>query len=216
MADVPKWYAKGEWFDVCSCNVPCPCSWAQPATDEYCEAILFWHIHEGNYGDVPLAGLNVAGVASFCGNAWDDSTSEAKMGVLLDENADERQREALQTIFGGEAGGWPALFGQIFDAEPVGIEFAPISFEAADDLTSWQAEVPGRIRAAAAPLVGPTSGGQLPQATGLPGSETGPGQLSTWGKATAAVADAFGGLFKWDHKGKSSKHITFDWHGPDD
>jgi hypothetical protein len=30
MADVPAWNAKGEWFDVCRCNVPCPCSWAQP------------------------------------------------------------------------------------------------------------------------------------------------------------------------------------------
>ncbi len=81
---------------------------------------------------------------------------------------------ALQMIFGGEAGGWPALYGQIFGAETVGVEFAPISFDVTDDLSSWQAEVPGRIRAAADVLVGPTSDGQLPQATGLPGAETGP------------------------------------------
>ena len=57
MADIPKWHAKGEWFDVCSCNVPCPCSWAQHPTNDLCEAILFWHIHEGRYGDIPLDGL---------------------------------------------------------------------------------------------------------------------------------------------------------------
>ena len=40
MADVPAWHAKGEWFDVCRCNVPCPCSWAQPPDDDYCDAVL--------------------------------------------------------------------------------------------------------------------------------------------------------------------------------
>ncbi|MCH7639378.1 MAG: DUF1326 domain-containing protein [Bacteroidetes bacterium] len=214
MADIPKWHAKGEWFDVCRCDVPCPCSWAQPPSDDYCEAILVWHIHEGSYGDVPLAGLNVVALASFHGNYWDDTTSEAKMGVLLDDRAHERQREALEMIFGGRAGGWPALYNDIFGAEVVGLDFAPITFEVADDRTSWKAEVPGRIRAAAMALVGPTSDGKPPRMKNLPGSETGPGQIATQGKATADHADVFG-FFKWDHEGKSSKHITFDWSGPD-
>ena len=47
----------------------------------------------------------------------------------------------------------------------------------------------------------------------LPGAETGPGQVATQGKATADEVDAF--VFKWKHVGKSSKHITFDWSGPD-
>ena len=25
---------------MCRCDVPCPCSWAQPPSDDYCEAIL--------------------------------------------------------------------------------------------------------------------------------------------------------------------------------
>ena len=28
--------------------------------------------------------------------------------MFIDERADERQHEALQMIFGGQAGGWPA------------------------------------------------------------------------------------------------------------
>jgi hypothetical protein len=47
----------------------------------------------------------------------------------------------------------------------------------------------------------------------LPGAETGPGQVGTQGKATADEVGAF--VFKWRHDGKSSKHITFDWSGPD-
>jgi hypothetical protein len=47
----------------------------------------------------------------------------------------------------------------------------------------------------------------------LPGSETGPGQVGTQGKATEDNVNAF--AFKWDRAGNSSKHITFDWSGPD-
>ena len=35
---------------------------------------------------------------------------KARMGLFIDEKADERQRQALQSIFAGEAGGWPAGF----------------------------------------------------------------------------------------------------------
>jgi hypothetical protein len=48
----------------------------------------------------------------------------------------------------------------------------------------------------------------------LPGAETGPGQVATQGKAVIDHADAL--VFHWDREGQSSKHITFDWNGPDD
>ena len=213
MADVPAWHAKGQWFDVCRCNVPCPCSWAEPPDDDYCESILVWHIGEGRFGDIPLDGLNVVAVASFRGDLWAGTHSEPKMGVLLDERADEGQREALQLIFSGQAGSWPGRFNEIFGAEMVGLEFAPIEVEIAPDLSTWHAEVPGLVRAAAKALSGPTSEGKPPRMENLPAAETGPGQVGTQGKATADFADAF--EFKWDRAGKSSKHITFDWSGPD-
>jgi hypothetical protein len=45
------------------------------------------------------------------------------------------------------------------------------------------------------------------------GSEVGPNAIATYGKATADRAQAFG--FTWDRTGRSSKHIRFDWSGPD-
>jgi hypothetical protein len=47
-----------------------------------------------------------------------------------------------------------------------------------------------------------------------PGAEVGPGQIATWGVATAGGADAFGFKFEWP--GRSSKHFPFDWSGPDE
>ena len=45
-----------------------------------------------------------------------------------------------------------------------------------------------------------------------PGSETGPGQLVTWGKSIVCSVDAFDFKFQWTTN--SSKHIRFDWTGP--
>ena len=51
------------------------------------------------------------------------------------------------------------------------------------------------------------------RARNAPGSETGPGQVVTWGKSTACTVDAFGYKWAWT-PANSSKHIPFDWSGP--
>lgn len=213
MAEIQKWSIQGGWFDVCRCAIPCPCSWAQPPDDGYCQGLLLWHVDRGHYGTVKLDGLNVAMIGSFKGNVWEQATSMMQV-LFMDERADEGQRGALQTIFGGQAGGWPAEFGKLLQgSETKGMEFAPIKVDIAPDLSSWRAEIPGKFLAAATALTGPTSKGRFPEVRHLPGSETGPGGVATWGKATAHRADAFG--LQWDHgAGKSSKFIKFEWSGP--
>lgn len=211
MNDVPQWRVTGDWFDVCKCTIPCPCTFAQAPSEGDCEGILAWHIGEGTYGDVRLDGLNVVGIGTFDGNVWEGET-KVTMAMYMDERADERQREALQLIFGGQVGGWPAEFSS-FIGEVRGMEYAPITFEIADDLSHWSAEVPGRATARAEALTGPTTAeGQRVQVHNAPGAEVGPGQVATWGRATADRVDAFG--FKWEREGRSSKHFPFDWSGP--
>ena len=128
--------------------------------------------------------------------------------------ADEAQRAALQTVFSGQAGGWPKRFGEMVQGEIKGFAFVPIMVEIAPDLLTWRAEVPAHnIAAAAEALMGPTSDGKVTKLHNLPGAETGPGGVATWGRATVDRADAFG--FKWNRTGKSSKLIAFEWSGPD-
>ncbi len=213
VTNVPRWRVTGDWFDVCKCAIPCPCSFAQPPTYGDCEGVLAWRIREGFYGDARLDGLNVLMVASFVGNVWGEH-SDAYAAVFLDERADEPQREALRMIFGGQAGGWPARFTEMFGAETRGLEYAPVRIWVDDDLATWGAEVPDRVAARAEALTGPTTPeGARVQVHNLPGSETGPDQVATWGRALADKADAFG--FSWEREGRSSKHIPFDWSGPD-
>lgn len=212
MTEVPQWHATGDWFDVCSCDIPCPCEFAQPPTDNVCQGVLAWHIREGDYGTVPLGGLSVVAIGDFEGNIWSGET-KSRMGFFFDERATADQRHALQTIFGGKAGGWPAGFADLI-GETRGSEFAPIRFEMSDDLAFWRVEVPGRVRAAADALTGPTTPpGARVQLLNPPGSEVGPGGVATWGKGTALDVDVFG--YRIELVGTSSKHIPFSWSGPD-
>ena len=71
--------------------------------------MLAWHIREGHYGTVRLDGLNLLALAAFEGNLWVEDV-KARMGFFIDERSDAQQREALQMIFTGQAGGWPAEF----------------------------------------------------------------------------------------------------------
>lgn len=210
---IPKWKASGDFFDVCSCSVPCPCTFAQTPTNGYCEGVLAYHIRDGRYGETAINGLNVLALSFFKGNIWAGDT-KASIAIFLDERTNELQRDALQMIFSGKAGGFMANFAKLIE-EVRGLSFAPIKFELADDLSSWNAEIPGKVVAKAEALTGPmTPPGKRVQTINAPGSEVGPGTVATWGTAIQDEVNAPEVRFEWKRKGRSSKHIPFDWSGP--
>jgi hypothetical protein len=102
---------------------------------------------------VGLDGLNVLALGYFKGNIW-EGQSKASMALFLDERGDEKQREALQMIFGGRVGGWPGTFAN-FIGEVRGMEFAHIDFHIDEDLASWRAEIPGKVKSSAEAIGGP-------------------------------------------------------------
>ncbi len=211
MGTTPEWSVAGDWFDVCKCLIPCPCTFAQPPTFGDCDGVLAYHIRRGHYGSVRLDGFNLIGLGHFKGNIWGGET-KATMGFFIDSRADPAQRAALEAIWCGNAGGYPGEFAKLI-GEMRGIEYVPIEFEVAADLAHWRAEIPGKVLAQAEALTGPmTPPGKRVQTLNAPGSEMGPGTVATWGRATADRVEGFG--FKWDWAGRSSKHIPFDWSGP--
>src|SRR5436190_19322969 len=203
-----KWHVEGDWFDVCKCNIPCPCTFAQSPTYGDCDGVLAYHIKKGRFDDVSLEGLNLLALGQFKGNIWGGET-KATMGIFIDERADEKQRQAIQTIWSGKGGGFPAIFADLI-GEMRGIEFVPIEFEIADDLAYWRAEIPGKVVAKAEALTGPmTPPGKRVQTHNAPGSEMGPGTIATLATATVNEVKGFG--FSWQWNGRSSKHIPFNW-----
>lgn len=212
-ATIPAWRVAGDWFDVCSCNVPCPCTFAQAPTGNQCEALFAYKINEGHYGDTRMDGLKVVMLASLTGNVWDGAKFDAC--VFFDASADASQKEALRAIFTGQAGGWMKQFMPAV-REVKGVEFADISIEVDRDLEHWQVSIPEKVEASGVALTGPTADpAKRVQTFNAPGNEIGPTDAAvTWGKNVAGRWQAFG--FDQDiPAGRSSKHIPFDWHGPD-
>jgi len=209
-----QWRIVGDFVDFCKCAVPCPCSWGRPPTEGDCDGIVAWHVREGSYGDVRLDGLNVAGLAQFEGNIWDDGV-RMRAGFVLDERADDAQREALQTIFAGEAGGWPEMFVKTSLGEMLGLEVAPIEVEIDDDAKSWRVDISGLGQGRSEVLTGPTSApGKPARVENIPAAEVGPNPgPTTYGIGEDARADGFGVQF--DVSGRSSKHIPFQWSSED-
>lgn len=177
--DIPRWNLSGDWFDVCKCNIPCPCTFAQSPSYGDCEGVLAYHINKGQYGEITLDGLNVLALADFRGNIWSGNT-KANIAVFFDEKAKEEQRDALNMIFTGKAGGFMAEFAKLI-GEVRGVKFAPIKFEIAENLAYWSAEIPGKVIAKGEALGGPmTPPGKRVQTVNPPGSEVGPGTVATW------------------------------------
>src|SRR2546425_10216690 len=103
------------------------------------------------------------------------------MGMFIEERASAKQREAIQMIFGGQAGGYPAEFSKLL-GKMRGIEFVLIVFEIERSLAHWRAEIPGRGGARAGAVTGPmTPSGKRVQTIKSPRSEVGPRARATRG-----------------------------------
>jgi hypothetical protein len=134
------------------------------------------------------------------------------LAYTLTKKQTHNKERLYKWFYSGKAGGFMSEFAKLVE-DVKGPEFAPIKFEVSDDLSSWSAEIPGKIVAKAEALSGPmTPPGKRVQTINPPGSEVGPGTVATWGKAIADEVDAMG--FKWEWNNRSSKHIPFDWSGP--
>lgn len=212
-AVIPPWQISGDWFDVCSCNVPCPCTFAQAPTGNTCEVLFAYRITEGHFGETSMDGLKVVMLASLVGNVWEGAKLDAC--VFFDAAGDPQQRRALEMIFTGKVGGWMKQFMPVVRTVK-GVEFAEISIEIDSALEHWSVAIPQIVDASGVALTGPTADpGKRVQTFNAPGSEIGPTDAAvTWGKSVAGRWDAFG--FSQNlPAGRNSKHMPFAWSGPD-
>src|SRR5215813_6403221 len=126
-----RWQLVGDYFENCSCDVVCPClvspgpfMSAKP-TQGFCQVGIAFHVDQGRYGEVTLDGLNVVVIARSPGGPM--AEGNWTVAVYLDERADVRQRQALQTIFTGAAGGPPGSLASL-TSSVLGIKTAPITY----------------------------------------------------------------------------------------
>ena len=94
-----NWEIKGQGFANCNCSYGCPCQFNAPPTHGNCDAAAGYKINKGYFGDVNLDGIKAAGIYSWPGPVHDGN---GKMQLIIDEQANELQRDALVRIMQGE------------------------------------------------------------------------------------------------------------------
>jgi hypothetical protein len=120
------WRLTGTYFEACNCEAACPCIFTSPPTEGDCKALVAWHIEHGSYADTKLDGLNVALAVHAPGTMV---ATKWQVAAYFDDQASAAQNDALHAIFGGKAGGHPAVLAS-FIGEMVGAKNVPMDYRA--------------------------------------------------------------------------------------
>ena len=120
-----SWSLAGSYFETCSCELMCPCnlSFDHGATYDYCRVTLVFNVKRGEVDGTDIGGRVVAIVADtpkvMTQGNW-------KVGVFVDQGADDQQFDKLVKVFSGQLGGPMAalapLIGEVLGAERASIE----------------------------------------------------------------------------------------------
>ncbi len=122
------WRIEGQYMETCNCDFICPCIGsnltARP-TEGDCKSAIAMRIDKGEKDGISLDGLAVVVVMFSPGPM---AEGNIKVGLIVDENADDAQTAAIGEIVSGAAGGPMAALAPLV-GEMAGIEKRPISFE---------------------------------------------------------------------------------------
>jgi hypothetical protein len=125
------WHMDGTYFETCSCDALCPCTWSgltARATTDRCNALLAFHVASGEVDGVDISDLNWA---MLIDTPPVMSEGNWRVGVVLDERASEEQQAKLGAVLGGELGGPPAMLGALI-GEMLGVQVSPIDIDEHD------------------------------------------------------------------------------------
>jgi len=193
------WSMAGQYFEACNCDVACPCIFGSDPTPGVCTFLGGFHIDRGAAGTLRLDELNFA-MALFCpGNM---ATNKWEVAYYLDGRATDPQRQALEAILTGKAGGifsgWASVFGTFH-----GVRLVPIEFHLDGKKRSLSITGVAELRVEA------LSRGDGKETTITPGPFT--------PEVTVAKSEKFrlsDKEWKWDISGKNSFFAPFTAQGP--
>lgn len=122
-----SWSLEGTYFENCNCTFACPCavtSFASPATQDRCQAVLVYHVTRGQIDGTDVAGHSVAVVADTPAQMIQGNW---RLGLIIDDNASKEQADKLAGVFSGQMGGPMASLAPLV-GEVMGIERMPIEY----------------------------------------------------------------------------------------
>ncbi|MGH9086119.1 MAG: DUF1326 domain-containing protein [Acidimicrobiales bacterium] len=124
-----SWNLEGTFFENCSCDAICPCTWSNLAhratRDDYCRFALAFQVASGEVDGVDVSGRSFVMIGDTPPNMADGGW---RLGVFVDDGADATQVGKLGEVLSGALGGPPAALGPLL-GEFLGIEQAPITID---------------------------------------------------------------------------------------
>ena len=152
------WRMKGPSFANCNCDWGCPCQFSALPTHGDCRGLLSMRIDEGHFGDVRLDGLLWAATA-----AWPAAIHEGNgtWQSIIDERADDRQREALVAITHGRETAEGATMLWVYNAmctKTLDTLYERIDFEVDIEKRTARVEIPGLVKSVGTPIIHTVSG----------------------------------------------------------
>ena len=199
-----SWTLEGTYFENCSCDTICPCTWSgltAPATHDRCLAMLAFHVDRGDIEGVDVGGLTFALVVDsppvMSDGGW-------KLGVVMDSAANDKQAGALGRVLGGELGGPPAMLGPLI-GEMAGIEKAPAEWRQSGG------EISARFGDLIDVAVKTQFSGHISEPVQLVNVFHPANSTLTVSPATRSKVDAFG--VRFDGTGTSGFCAPYSWSG---
>jgi hypothetical protein len=160
--------------------------------------VLTGHIEEGNHGDTQLDGLDFAMMFWWPGEV---AEGNGRQQVLIDERADDAQREALRKILHGEDTTPGATHYAVYNSmvsEVLDTLYVPIELEIDVDARKAHLSVPGLVESKGSPIIDPFSGEPQSARINLPGgfeytvAEMGSGSSKLTGGIELELTDSYG------------------------
>ena len=146
------WYIEGIAYGNCNCAYGCPCQFEADPTHGNCRGFEVIRIDKGHFEDIDLSGLKVAMLYAWPGLISDGN---GEMQAVIDENASEAQREALETVLHGEeteeaATHWWVYRAMCSTVHPTLVK--PIEYEVDLDNVTARVSIPGVLESTGEPI----------------------------------------------------------------
>lgn len=202
-----SWSVSGNYFETCNCDFLCPCissNLAAKPTHDDCRVALAFQVDKGSFDGVALDGLKFIVVALTPGAM---GAGNWTVGLIVDETANEQQRQAILGIASGQAGGPMAALGPLI-GNFAGMEARPITFK--QNGNEWSVSVPGMVEQSVEPVLSPV---KPDQPIVLDNTMHPANPRIGLARSKGTHFNAFG--IQWDHPaGGNNGHIApFNWTG---
>ena len=197
------WRLQGTVLIACNCDYGCPCNFNALPTTGKCEGHWTWHVDEGRHGEAALDGLNFTVVVDWPGAIHEGNGNAL---ILVDERADEFQREAIATLVAGDAGGpwgvlawtWPTVDGP-----------HPAPYELSLDGVSWRVKAGDYVEIESGPIRNPVTGAEI-----HPGAVLPEGIVFKRGDFGSSKTFRVANGISFEHPGKYTAVAPFVYEGP--